>query len=70
VEDGLTPCPRAAAQMAAFDALPEAYRRFLADYPRGVKAAQAALLLRVCGGDVDEAIAEIRAALPARVSDG
>lgn len=52
--------------MASFDALPAQYRRFLSDYPRGVKADQAAALLRACDGDVDEAIAEIRALMPVR----
>lgn len=66
MEDGLAPCPRAAAQMAAFDALPAEMRLFLMSYPRGLKADAAALLVRVCGGNVDEAIAEIRMQLPVR----
>lgn len=66
MEGDLAPCPRAAAQMAAFDALPAELRRFLAHYPRTCKATQAALILRVCHGRVDEAIAEIRAQLPVR----
>lgn len=52
--------------MAAFDRLPETFRRFLAEYPRGVKAMAAAQLLAACGGDVEEAIHEIRVALPVR----
>lgn len=60
------PCPRAAEQMAAFDALPAEFRRFLMHYPRTCKATQASMLLRACGGRVDEAIAEIRAHLPVR----
>jgi hypothetical protein len=67
MEDGVTqPCPRAAAQMAAFDGLPAEYRRFLSNYERGLKADAAAMLLRACGGDVEEAIHEIRVALPVR----
>ncbi len=64
--DDLAPCPRAAEQMAAFDALPPEYRRFLAYYPRACKATDAALILRVCHRRVDDAIAEIRAHLPIR----
>lgn len=52
--------------MAAFDRLPQSFRRFLADYPRGVKATAAEQLLAACDGDVDAAIEEIRAALPVR----
>ena len=66
MEDGLAPDPRAAAQMAAYDALPADFRRFLMHYPRTCKATQAATLLRACSGRVDEAIAEIRAHLPVR----
>ncbi len=66
MEDGLTPCPRAAAQMAAFDRLPPEYRWFLAEYPRAFKAEVAERLLILCGGDVQEAIDEIQAALPVR----
>jgi hypothetical protein len=52
--------------MAAFDALPGEFRRFLMHYPRTCKATQAALLLRACNSRVDEAISEIRAHLPVR----
>lgn len=66
MEDGVTPCPRAARQMAAFDALPPGYRHFLANHGRTVHATIAAQLLSLCGGDVDEAISELRAALPVK----
>ena len=66
MEDGVTPCRRALAEMMVFDSLPPPFKRFLADYPRGLKATAAAQLLRACDGDVDEAMDEIRAALPVR----
>ena len=66
VENDLAPCPRAAEQMAAYDALPAEFRRFLMHYPRTCKATQAAVLLRACGGNVAEAMDEIRAHLPVR----
>jgi len=52
--------------MAIFDQLPPRYRRFLAHYARPVPADQAMNLLEACNGNVDEAIAEIRAHLPVR----
>ena len=64
MEAGLAPCPRAVAQLAACDSLPPDYRAFLREYRRGVKAADAAKVLRICDNDVEEAMHEIRVALP------
>lgn len=66
VENDLNPCPRAAAEMAAFDRLPEDLRRFVAFYPRGAKSRQIERLLWDCGGRVADAMDEIRFLLPAR----
>jgi len=66
MEDGLIPCQRASEQMAAYDALPAEMRDFIARYPRGLKATDAAQLLRVCGGDIEDAMHEITCLLPTR----
>lgn len=58
------PCPRAAASMEAFDALPEAFRRFCAEYPRTAKGQQLAMVLRKVGGCVPEAEELMRDLLP------
>ena len=60
------PCPRASASMQAFDALPESFRRFCANYARTAKGQQLAQILAQCGGDVPEARRLLRNALPAR----
>lgn len=50
--------------MALFDQLPEAYRRFLTEYPRGLFSADAFSVLEMKGGNVAAAIEYIRRRLP------
>ncbi len=57
------PCPRAAASMEAFDAMPEAWRRFCAEYPRTAPGRQLAMVLRRAGS-VPEAEELLRDLLP------
>ena len=66
VESAVAPDPRAAAEMAAFDALPMEFRCFLAAYPRTAKARQVAALLQNNGNDVNRTMREIEFLLPVR----
>jgi hypothetical protein len=50
--------------MQAWDAMPEEFRRFCADYPRTAPAGQLAEVLAVCGGDVARAERLLRELLP------
>jgi hypothetical protein len=50
--------------MRAWDAMPEEFRRFCADYPRTAAAQQLAEVLEVCGGDVGRAKRLLRELLP------
>jgi hypothetical protein len=59
-----TACPKASRIMAAFDALPEPLRRFVADYPRGVPALVVANVLEMEGGNVARAIEAIKELAP------
>lgn len=54
----------AAARMEVFDALPEEFRRFIAEYPRGLIATNCARVLDMHDGDVEAAKAYIMARLP------
>jgi hypothetical protein len=50
--------------MAAFDGMPEEFRRFCAEYPRTANAVQLARVLDECGGDVSLAKRLLRELLP------
>jgi hypothetical protein len=50
--------------MRAWDAMPEEFRRFCADYPRTAAAQQLAEVLDACDGDVDQAKRLLRQLLP------
>ena len=52
--------------MAAFDSMPEAWRRFCADYPRTVRGSSLARVLDEAGGDVQSAQQSLRYLLPVR----
>lgn len=58
------PNPRAAASMAAFDAMPERWRRFCALYPRTGSGAQLADILTSCRNDVAAAEVELMTIAP------
>lgn len=67
MEDSVTaPCPRAASQMAAFDALPGELRAFIAGYPRGLKSVDRVLAYYRQCGDVEDVMHEITCVLPVR----
>ena len=57
---------RARASMAAFDGMPEAWRRFCADYPRTARGSSLAGVLDAAGGDVQSAQQSLRYLLPVR----
>jgi hypothetical protein len=52
--------------MAAFDEMPEAWRRFCADYPRTARGSSLAGVLDAAGGDVQSAQRSLRYLLPVR----
>ena len=56
---------RARASMEAFDAMPEEFRRFCAEYPRTARGTALLGLLAESGGDVARAKRALREALPA-----
>lgn len=60
------PDPRAAQSMAAFDAMPETFRVFCADYARTANGVALSGVLAECGGRVDAAIELLRQLLPVR----
>jgi len=57
---------RARASMAAFDAMPEDFRRFCADYGRTARGTALAGLIDEAGGDVAVAQRMLRQLLPVR----
>lgn len=62
--------PVSARTMAVFDALPAEFRRFLADYPRGVPAPVAMAAYTMAGGDVDAAREIVAEMAPVRREAG
>jgi hypothetical protein len=58
------PDPDAAARMEVWDSLPEAFRRWLMDYPRGLTTFDCARALDMHGGNVAKACAFIERRLP------
>jgi hypothetical protein len=62
------PASRSAASMAAFDAMPEAWRKFCADYSRTAPGQQLAEVLAECRGDVAAAKRLLRYLLPAEAA--
>jgi hypothetical protein len=56
---------KAEASMAAFDGLPEAFRRFIVEHPRTTTGQQFAQLLARHDGDVEWAIEAVRRQMPA-----
>lgn len=59
---------RARVSMAAWDQLPEEYRRFCAEYPRTATAVSLAQVLDQCDGDVALAKELLRELLPVRIA--
>jgi len=57
---------RARASMAAFDAMPEAWRRICAEHGRTTNAVALARLLAECDGNIPLAAATLRDLLPVR----
>jgi hypothetical protein len=60
------PDPRAAQSMAAFDAMPEAFRVFCANYARTANGVALAGVLAECDGRVEAAMETLRFLLPVR----
>ncbi len=58
------PCPRAAASMEAFDAMPEAFRRYCSEYPRTTQGQNLLTIFRRAEGRVHVAAAILRELLP------
>lgn len=65
-EDISQPDPRAARSMAAFDAMPKAFRVFCANYPRTANGMALANLLADCDGRVIAAANRLRELMPVR----
>ena len=60
---------RARASMAAFDEMPEEWRRFCAEYPRTARGSSLAEVLESAGGNVRQAQNMLRYLLPVRSQD-